>query len=196
MEVLAVFKVFPQNRVQQRSPSSTLTFSLEVFKIFTSVRAHQLHPLALRMRLYRGVFALFPGRKKSATLPPRSWSELPPHSSPWTPPAHAVPMGREEEKAKRRQQASETLERARLPLDQASKRRKRKKRRKRRLPKSSSRSSHLRARRRHLQWHVPVWRSSSIFARPECSGAWPVWTRRTVMLRGGRAHCRLRQWLV
>ena len=48
------------------------------------------------------------------------------------------------------QQASESLERARLLLDQASKRRKRKKRRKRRLPMSSSHSLLRRARRRHL----------------------------------------------
>ena len=101
-----------------------------------------------------GVFRTFPQRKKSATRPPHSGSALPPHSSPWTPPAYDVSMGRVEEQAKRwqetQQQASEALERARLLQDQASKRRKRKKRRKRRLPKSSSHSSLRRARRRHL----------------------------------------------
>ena len=101
-----------------------------------------------------GVFRTFPQRKKSATRPPHSGSALPPHSSPWTPPAYDVSMDRLEEQAKRwqetQQQASESLERARLLLDQASKRRKRKKRRKRRLPKSSSHSSLRRACRRHL----------------------------------------------
>ena len=94
----------------------------------------------------KGVFRTFPQRKKSATRPPHSGSALPPHSSPWTPPAYNVSMGRVEEQAKRwqetQQQASESLERARLLLDQASKRRKRKKRRKKKLPKAStSRSS-------------------------------------------------------
>ena len=56
------------------------------------VRTQQLHPLALRMRLVKGFFELFLESKKSATQPPRSVSELPPHSSPWTPAAHAVPM--------------------------------------------------------------------------------------------------------
>ena len=42
-------------------------------------------------------FALFPRFKKSATLPPRSGSALPPHSSPWTPAAYDVPMALEEE---------------------------------------------------------------------------------------------------
>ena len=86
--------------------------------------------------------------------PPHSGSALPPHSSPWTPPAYDVSMCRVEEQVKRwqetRQQASESLERARLLLDQASKRRKKKKRRKGRLPKSSSHSLLRRARRRHL----------------------------------------------
>ena len=42
-------------------------------------------------------FRTFHRVKKSATLPPRSWPELPPHSSPWTPAAYAVPMVLEEE---------------------------------------------------------------------------------------------------
>ena len=42
-------------------------------------------------------FALFPTTKKSATVPPHSGSELPPHSSPWTPAAYDAPMALEEE---------------------------------------------------------------------------------------------------
>ena len=38
-----------------------------------------------------GVFRTFPQNKKSATQPPHSGSELPPHSSPWTPAAYDVP---------------------------------------------------------------------------------------------------------
>ena len=37
--------------------------------------------------------------KKSATLPARSWSALPPHSSPWTPSAYDVPTVLEEEES-------------------------------------------------------------------------------------------------
>ena len=39
-----------------------------------------------------GFFRTFTQVKKSATPPPRSGSELPPHSSPWTPAAYDVPM--------------------------------------------------------------------------------------------------------
>ena len=42
-------------------------------------------------------FRTFPQNKKSATQPPHSRSELPPHSSPWTPSAYDVPMVLEEE---------------------------------------------------------------------------------------------------
>ena len=167
----------PRGGVRQCFPSSkSLTFQflmVNVFKVSTQDRVlrHLLNfQLVSQMTRLKGFFALFPG-SKSATRPPHSGSALPPHSSPWTPAACAVPTGREEEKAKRRQetqqQASEALERARLLMDQASKRRKRKKRRKRRLPKSSSHSSHRLARSRHMQWHVPVCFSSSLFARPE-----------------------------
>ena len=43
------------------------------------------------------VFRTFPQTKKSATVPPHSGSELPPHSSPWTSAAYDVPMVLEEE---------------------------------------------------------------------------------------------------
>ena len=42
-------------------------------------------------------FSHFSPDEKSATLPARSWSALPPHSSPWTPSAYDVPMVFEEE---------------------------------------------------------------------------------------------------
>ena len=51
---------------------------VEVFKVLVMATDQQLHPLTrvvLRMRLYRGVFALFPNRK-SAKLGPHSGSEL------------------------------------------------------------------------------------------------------------------------
>ena len=44
-----------------------------------------------------GVFRTFPLVEKSATLPPRSGSALPPHSRPWTPAAYDVSMALEEE---------------------------------------------------------------------------------------------------
>ena len=44
-----------------------------------------------------GVSRTFPQMKKSATLPARSCSALPPHSSPWTPAPYGVPMVLEEE---------------------------------------------------------------------------------------------------
>ena len=51
-------------------------------------------------------------------------------------------------------EAAETMQRARLLLEQAGKRRKRKKRRKRRTPRTSSRSSCGLSRRRQRQWRV------------------------------------------
>ena len=56
--------------------SSSLTVLLEVFKIFTSVRALQLHPLVVRMRLFFRFFALFPSPKKVrryVLTPGRNW---------------------------------------------------------------------------------------------------------------------------
>ena len=53
------------------------------------------------------VFRTFPQREKSATRPPHSGSALPPHSSPWTPPAYDVSVGRVEEQAKRWQETQQ-----------------------------------------------------------------------------------------
>ena len=44
-----------------------------------------------------GVFRTFPQFQKSATQPSHSGSELPPHSSPWTPAAYDASMVLEEE---------------------------------------------------------------------------------------------------
>ena len=85
-------------------------------------------------------------------------------------------------------EAAVALERARLLLEQASKRRKRKKRRKRRTPRTSSLPSLRRTRRRPRRWHAPG--CSSVFllalcsslslAGPRCLASRPFWTRRTV----------------
>ena len=76
MVVCAVFKVFSQDRVLRH----LLNFQL-----------------VLQMTRLKGFFRSFPEAKKSATLPARSGSALPPHSSPWTPAAYGVPMALDEE---------------------------------------------------------------------------------------------------
>ena len=111
-----VFKVLPQNRVQEqrfllqnaflsglRSRSSTFLFPVEAFKIFAQDRVHpHLHALqligsTLRMRRFKVFFALFTKTKKVRQYLRTQGSELPPHSSPWTPAAYDVPMALEEE---------------------------------------------------------------------------------------------------
>ena len=90
---------------------------------------------------------------------------LPRHVSSWTPAACRQPRGSDEEEKDELLavpiQLRTPAQWARLwELIGASsqvKRRKRKKRRKRRLPKSSSLSSHRRARLRHPAWHVQGW---------------------------------------
>ena len=123
-----VFKVPPQNRVQQQRFllqnaflsglwSRTLTFlSVEAFKIFAQVTVHpQLHALQLngsplRMRRFKGFFALFSQNKKSATVPPHSGSTLPPHSSPWTPAAYDASMVLEEEEEESEDEPAEYVQ--------------------------------------------------------------------------------------
>ena len=64
------FAVFSQDRVRRSVLwSISLTVRLEVFKIFTPVRALQLHPLVLRMRLFTGFFRTFPRIKKKVRRP-------------------------------------------------------------------------------------------------------------------------------
>ena len=63
---------------------------MEAFKIFFA--QDKVHPLLLVM-----FFSNFSQNKKSATQPPHPRSELPPHSSPWTPAAYDASMVLEEE---------------------------------------------------------------------------------------------------
>ena len=104
-----VFKVFPKSGVpqrlleqnivfQQRLPSRTLTFQfLEVACTVSLFLALQAHPQYRVMCVEMWFFSHFSTKQESATVPPRSESELPPHSSPWTPAAYDVPMVLEEE---------------------------------------------------------------------------------------------------
>ena len=57
----------------------------------------------------QGVFRTFPQNKKSATQPPHSRSELPPHSSSWTPAPYDASMVLEEEEEEERRSARRTL---------------------------------------------------------------------------------------
>ena len=99
-------KVFFQDRVQQLCSSAFLSgclsrcliaFPVEVLKVFAQDKVHlrlrnvQLESLKTQMSLLMGFFALFTRGEKSATVPPHSRSELPPHSSSWTSAAYALP---------------------------------------------------------------------------------------------------------
>ena len=87
------FTVLSQDRIQQRPVSSrSLTFLLEANKIFTSVRAQQLHPLALRMILQVG-FSTFPRDKKSVRVAASPSARAPRHVSSWTPAAYGETIG-------------------------------------------------------------------------------------------------------
>ena len=83
------------HRFQQRLPTRSLIspFLVEGFKIYAQDRVLRL---VLRMTHFKG-FSHFSQVQKSATPPPHSGSELPPHSSPWTLAAYDVPMALEEE---------------------------------------------------------------------------------------------------
>ena len=95
---------------QLRLPSRTLTFQfLEVAGTVSLFLALQAHPQYRVMCVETGFFRTFP-RLKSATLPPRSGSALPPHSSPWTPAAYDVPMVLEEEEEESEEELVEFVE--------------------------------------------------------------------------------------
>ena len=73
---------------------------MKIFKIYAqdSSASSSHSPAGVADDAFEGVFfELFHRFSKSATLPPRSGSALPPHSSPWTPSACDVPMALEEE---------------------------------------------------------------------------------------------------
>ena len=55
----------------------------------------------------QGVFRTFPQNKKSATHPPHVRSELPPHSSPWTPAPYDASMVLEEEEEEEEEECEE-----------------------------------------------------------------------------------------
>ena len=57
----------------------------------------------------QGVFRTFPQNKKSATHPPHVRSELPPHSSPWTPAPYDASMVLEEEEEEEEEECEEDL---------------------------------------------------------------------------------------
>ena len=65
--VMEAFKVSPRDRIQQRTWSRTLTFQLVVvFTVFFQARVlpHRAACLTMPMMEFKGVFALFPVRKK------------------------------------------------------------------------------------------------------------------------------------
>ena len=85
----------PWNAILSELWSRTLiSLLVEASKIFSQDRVHlhhlhlQLVFMVLQMGLAKGVFALFPKIKKSATLGSHSGSELLAESSPSTPAAH------------------------------------------------------------------------------------------------------------
>ena len=96
-----------------------MTVLVEIFKFFNSVRALQLHPLVVRMRLFQVVFSHFsPSPKKSAKVRARSRSELAAHSSSSTPGASGVVSSLEEpvQEEEEHQDAQEEEEENEVPV--------------------------------------------------------------------------------
>ena len=84
--VLEIYKVFPVDRVQRRQPSR-----------FQPVQGSAASSSDLPGQAGQGVFRTFPKIQKSAKIPRTQGSELPPHSSPWTPAPYEASMVLEEE---------------------------------------------------------------------------------------------------
>ena len=192
-----IFKVFFPDRVQQLCRNAFLSgcwnrrsiaFLVEVLKVFAQDKVHlrlrtvQLESLKTQMSLVMGFFALFPVGKKCGGCRAGQCGPAPARQL-MDPGGSCAAQGfyeEEKEKEKKRfavhDESAAVMERVRLLLEQAGKRRKRKKRKKRRLPRTSSHSSRSRARLRPRQWHAPGWFCTvhavfpSFFDRPKMLG--------------------------
>ena len=99
--VVIVFKVFPQDRIQQRRLRRSLTFQfrvVEVFKICAQCRVEQLHPLTLlvRMMFLQG-FSHSSQWEKSVEVARQVGANMRRHVSSWTPAAYEQSIGPHEE---------------------------------------------------------------------------------------------------
>ena len=97
--VLEIFKVFPVDRVQQRFLEQLAEFPDPVGgqQDFRPVQGSAASSSDLPGQAGQGVFRTFHQNKKSAKIPRTQGSELPPHSSPWTPAPYEASMVLEEE---------------------------------------------------------------------------------------------------